>query len=92
MLQNLSTAHLIVPIFLSISNAFALKQERIELDNLLFQVRLDEERIKSQALQDSDRYVILIVKRPMIAIRYRLPDGKVADQIRSYLLATKLNC
>jgi hypothetical protein len=57
-----------------------INQERIELDNLVFQVRLDEERIKSQALQDSDRYVILIVKRPMVALRYQLPDGKVGDQ------------
>lgn len=79
-----------IPFFLIFSNPFSIQQERIERNNLLFQVRLDEERIKSQALQDSDRYVILIVKRPMIALRYQLPDGKVADQHLSCLSPTKL--
>ena len=52
-------------------------QETIELDNLALQARLDEERSKSQHLQDVDRHVIIMVKKPLLAIRYQLPTGQV---------------
>ena len=53
------------------------KQEHIELETLALQGRLDEERNRSQLLEDADRYVILLVKRPLLAMRYQLPNGKV---------------
>lgn len=52
-------------------------QEQIDLEDLVFQVRLDEERMRSQQLQDADLYVIIIIKKPLVAIRYRLSDGQV---------------
>ena len=33
--------------------------------------------MRSQRLQDADLYVITIIKKPLVAIRYRLPDGQV---------------
>lgn len=30
-----------------------------------------------QQLQDSSLYVIVIVKKPLVALRYQLPDGQV---------------
>ena len=47
------------------------------MENLSYQVRLDEERLLSQQVNSSDRCVTLIIKRPLIALRYRLPDGQV---------------
>ena len=40
-------------------------------------MRLDEERLRSQRLEDADLFVILIIKKPLVAIRYRLSDGQV---------------
>lgn len=54
-----------------------LKQEEIDLENLSFQVRLDEEKYRSQQIQDSDRYVVLVIKRPAAALRYQLSTGEV---------------
>ena len=51
-------------------------QEEIDLAALVYQVHLDEERLRSQQIQDSDRYVILLVKRPSVALRYQLPSGQ----------------
>ncbi|KAL8784483.1 MAG: hypothetical protein Q9195_009030 [Heterodermia aff. obscurata] len=51
--------------------------EQIELDNLALQARLDEERNRSQILQDADRHVLLVVKKPMLAMRYQLPNGQI---------------
>lgn len=33
--------------------------------------------MRSQQLQDADLYVIIIIKKPLVAIRYRLSDGQV---------------
>ncbi|KAL8789718.1 MAG: hypothetical protein Q9213_000968 [Squamulea squamosa] len=51
--------------------------EEIDLENLSYQVRLDEERYRSQQIQDSERYVILVIKRPAAALRYQLSSGEV---------------
>ncbi|KAL9604679.1 MAG: hypothetical protein Q9219_000399 [cf. Caloplaca sp. 3 TL-2023] len=51
--------------------------EEIDLENLVYQVRLDEERFRSQQIQDSDRYVVLVIKCPMVALRYQLSTGEV---------------
>ncbi|KAL8825961.1 MAG: hypothetical protein Q9191_004090 [Dirinaria sp. TL-2023a] len=51
--------------------------ENIELENLVLQARLDEERSRSQYLQDIDRNVIVMVKKPLLAIRYQLPTGQM---------------
>ncbi|KAI4261712.1 MAG: hypothetical protein L6R42_003092 [Xanthoria sp. 1 TBL-2021] len=51
--------------------------EEIDLENLSFQVRLDEEKYRSQQIQDSDRYVVLVIKRPAAALRYQLSTGEV---------------
>ncbi|KAL8671155.1 MAG: hypothetical protein Q9168_004332 [Polycauliona sp. 1 TL-2023] len=51
--------------------------EEIDLENLSFQVRLDEEKFRSQQIQDADRYVVLVIKRPAVALRYQLPTGEV---------------
>ncbi|KAL8846064.1 MAG: hypothetical protein Q9221_008810 [Calogaya cf. arnoldii] len=51
--------------------------EEIDLENLSLQVRLDEEKSRSQQIQDSDRYVVLVIKRPAAALRYQLSTGEV---------------
>ena len=33
--------------------------------------------MRSQPLQDAELYVIIIIKKPLVAIRYRLSDGQV---------------
>lgn len=35
--------------------------------------------MRSQHLQDADLYVIIIIKKPLVAIRYRLSDGQVSS-------------
>jgi hypothetical protein len=52
-------------------------QEQIELDTLLHQVRMDEERARSQAIHQDNLYILIIVKKPLLALRYQLPDGQV---------------
>ncbi|KAI4223185.1 MAG: hypothetical protein LQ349_007478 [Xanthoria aureola] len=51
--------------------------EEIDLENLSFQVRLDEEKFRSQQIRDSDRYVVLVIRRPAAALRYQLSTGEV---------------
>ncbi|KAL8728103.1 MAG: hypothetical protein Q9166_005628 [cf. Caloplaca sp. 2 TL-2023] len=51
--------------------------DEIDLENLSFQVRLDEERYRSQQIQDSERYVVLVIKHPAVALRYQLSTGEV---------------
>lgn len=43
----------------------------------MFQARLDEERAGSQSIQDSEPRVVLIIKRPLVALRYQLSDSQV---------------
>lgn len=43
----------------------------------MFQARLDEERAASQSIHDSEPRVVLIIKRPLIALRYQLSDSQV---------------
>lgn len=52
-------------------------QEQIELDDLEHQVRLDEERAQSQVIGDDNLRVLVIVKKPLLALRYQLVDGNV---------------
>ncbi|KAL8730906.1 MAG: hypothetical protein Q9181_004508, partial [Wetmoreana brouardii] len=51
--------------------------EEIDLENLVYQVRLDDERLKSQQLSDADRYVVVLIQHPLVALRYQLPSGEV---------------
>ncbi|CAF9936953.1 MAG: hypothetical protein ALECFALPRED_007017 [Alectoria fallacina] len=51
--------------------------EQVEFPDLQDQVRLDEERALSQHISDSDLRVLVIVKRPLLALRYMLPDGQI---------------
>lgn len=37
--------------------------------------------MRSQQLQDADLYVIIIIKKPLVAIRYRLSDGQVRSTL-----------
>lgn len=37
----------------------------------------DEERAELISFQDADRLVVIIVKIPLLAMRYPLPDGQV---------------
>lgn len=83
-LRELHSMYICNQLFLSIWHLYlrcfsslTVVQEQIELDDLRFQVRLDEARMQSQQVQDSNLYVIVIVKRPLIALRYQLPDGQV---------------
>lgn len=38
---------------------------------------MDEYRARSQHVSDNDRRVLVIVKRPLLALRYTLPDGRI---------------
>ncbi|KAL9016445.1 MAG: hypothetical protein Q9185_006214 [Variospora sp. 1 TL-2023] len=51
--------------------------EEIDLENLAFQVRLDDERCRSQQIQDRDRNVLLVIKHPAVALRYQIPTGQI---------------
>jgi len=53
-------------------------QETIDFDSLRHQARMDRQRAQSQSVPDELLYVIMIVKRPLLALRYRLPDGQVS--------------
>lgn len=56
-----------------------VEQEQIFLENLVLQSRFDEQQSSSQSISDSSRRVVILVKRPLIAIRYQLPDGQVGS-------------
>ncbi|KAL9132412.1 MAG: hypothetical protein Q9175_006412 [Cornicularia normoerica] len=51
--------------------------EQVGFPDLQDQVRLDEERALSQLVPDNDLRVLVIVKRPLLALRYTLPDGQI---------------
>ncbi|KAL8644632.1 MAG: hypothetical protein Q9210_007156 [Variospora velana] len=51
--------------------------EEIDLENLAYQVRLDDERCRSQQIQDRDRNVLLVIKHPAVALRYQIPTGQI---------------
>jgi len=51
-------------------------QEQIELDTLQHQVLIDEERARSQMIPDDSLCVLVIVKTPLLALRYQLADGQ----------------
>lgn len=59
-------------------------QEEIDLENIVYQIRLDEERLRSQQIQDSDRFVVLVIKNPSVALRYQLATGEA--RLRNGLL------
>ncbi|KAL8799944.1 MAG: hypothetical protein Q9200_007405 [Gallowayella weberi] len=50
----------------------------IDLETLSFQVGIDEEKFKSQQIRDSERRVVLLIKRPMVALRHQLMTGEVS--------------
>lgn len=45
------------------------------------QTRLDEDRTRSQTIPDAELNFVMIVKSPLIAMRYRLPGGQVREFI-----------
>lgn len=51
--------------------------EQVEFPDLQDQVRMDEERALSQHISDDHLRVLVIVKRPLLALRYSLPDGQI---------------
>lgn len=52
-------------------------KEQVEFPDLQDQVRMDEDRALSQKIPDPHLRVIVIVKRPLLALRYMLPDGQI---------------
>lgn len=52
-------------------------KEQVVFSDLQDQVRMDEERASSQNIPDALLRVIVIVKRPLLALRYTLPDGQI---------------
>ncbi|MCJ1463892.1 hypothetical protein MMC07_002501 [Pseudocyphellaria aurata] len=52
-------------------------RDQIDLHDLMFQARLDEERAGSQSIPDSEPRVVLIIKRPLVALRYQLADSQI---------------
>ncbi|KAL6714390.1 hypothetical protein ACLMJK_007813 [Lecanora helva] len=50
--------------------------ENVDFDTLKYQARLDQERAQSQFIPDDLLFVIMVVKHPLFALRYRLPDGQ----------------
>ncbi|KAL8800559.1 MAG: hypothetical protein Q9182_005114 [Xanthomendoza sp. 2 TL-2023] len=50
----------------------------IDLETLSFQVGIDDERFKSQQIRDSERRVVVLIKRPMVALRHQLMTGEVS--------------
>ncbi|MCJ1356632.1 MAG: hypothetical protein MMC33_006627 [Icmadophila ericetorum] len=51
--------------------------EQVSFEELMNQARLDQDRALSQTIPDAECYMAILVKSPLIAVRYRLPDGKV---------------
>ena len=56
---------------------FFSMQEEISFDDLVREVRIDEERSQSIPLSDANRAVLVIVQRPLVALRYKLRSGQV---------------
>ena len=54
-------------------------QESVALNDLVSQAHEDEDRARPEPLSDSNRVVIMMIKKPFIALRYRLGDGKVGS-------------
>ena len=54
-------------------------QEQIELDMLQRQGNNEKERAKSQQVRYDDLHVLVLVKAPLLALRYQLPDGQVCS-------------
>ena len=52
-------------------------KERVEFPDLQDQVRMDEECALTQHISDIFLRVLVIVKRPLLALRYTLPDGQI---------------
>ena len=52
-------------------------KEQVELSNLQDQVRMDEERALFQHVPDNLLNVLVIVKRPLLALRYTLASGQI---------------
>ena len=49
----------------------------MEISDLQNQVKIDEERALSQHVPDNLLNVLVIVKRPLLALRYTLPNGQI---------------
>ncbi|MCJ1273299.1 hypothetical protein MMC21_001089 [Puttea exsequens] len=49
--------------------------DTIYLKQLQQQAFLDEDRSRSQRMTDNDLYVLILLKKPLLALRYRLPSG-----------------
>ena len=60
-------------------------KEQVEFPDLQDQVRMDEESALSQSVPDHDLRVLIIVKRPLLALRYRLPDGQIRKMQMNFL-------
>ena len=46
---------------------------------------MDEEGALSQSVPDHDLRILIIVKRPLLALRYRLPDGQIRKMQMNFL-------
>ena len=57
-----------------------LLKETVDFDSLKHQARLDQQRAQSQSVPDELLYVVIVTKRPLLALRYRLPDGQVSPR------------
>jgi len=55
----------------------SLTQEEISFDDIVREVRIDEEMSRSMPLSDANRAALVIVQKPLVALRYRLPNGQV---------------
>ena len=62
-------------------------KEEVDIETLKRQVRLDEERCRSQNIRDEYLFVIVIVKKPLLALRYQLPDGQVSTLCPNQMLS-----
>ncbi|MCJ1382374.1 hypothetical protein MMC17_005487 [Xylographa soralifera] len=50
--------------------------ETICLKDLLQQVRVDEARLGDSQVSDSSRNILIIIRKPLVSFRFRLPDGE----------------
>lgn len=55
----------------------SILKEQVEFPNLQDQARMDEECALTQPISDNFLRVLVIVKRPLLALRYTLPDGQI---------------
>lgn len=67
-------SHKPLPIEHSLTSAL---KEQIEFPALQDQVRMDEHCALTQHISDNFLRVLVIVKRPLLALRYTLPDGQI---------------